>query len=202
MTDRHISPAVRAAGSDDIDGVVAALTAAFFDDPVWGPAFPDVGRRAAQASALWRVLVSSSLRYPWLLVTQNVESAAIWIPPGGTELTHEEEAGFEDFLLGISDRAVSDGILAVFERLEEVHPGEPHFYLSLLATHDDHRGRGLGMALLEENLARIDALGAPVYLESCNPANDKRYESLGFTVRDEIVLPAGQVVRTMWRPAR
>jgi GNAT superfamily N-acetyltransferase len=38
---------------------------------------------------------------------------------------------------------------------------EPHYYLSLLGTRDEHRGRGLGMALLKENLARIDAERMP-----------------------------------------
>lgn len=191
-----------AATPADVDAIVAAMTTAFFDDPMWGPAFPDVNRRAQQASALWRLAVTSSLRYPWMLVTGNVESAALWIPPGGSELTSEEESDFEEFLVGITDRTVADGILGIFGRLEEAHPSEPHFYLSLLATHSDHRGRGLGMGLLTENLARIDALGAPAYLESCNPANNKRYASVGFTARDTITLASGHVVTTMWRPAR
>ena len=36
------------------------------------------------------------------------------------------------------------------------------------------------MGLLAENLQRIDAEGAPAFLESSNPANDHRYERLGF----------------------
>ena len=197
----HAAP-VRVATPADIDAVVATLTTAFFDDPVWGPAFPDAGRREAQASALWRLLATSALRYPWLLVTGNAESAAVWIPPGGVELTPAEHGGLEEFLIGVAGRSVAVGILRLFEQLEAVYPGEPHFYLSLLATHDDHRGRGLGMGLLTQSLARIDRLGAAAYLESSNPANNKRYESVGFTARDEITLGSGHVVTTMWRPAR
>ena len=188
--------------SADVEAIVATMTTAFFDDPMWGPAFPDVERRAAQASAFWRLLVTSALRYPWTFVTPNVESAAVWIPPGGVELTHEEEDGLEEFLVGITDRTVADGILAIFDQFEAAHPSEPHYYLSLLATHDDHRGHGHGMALLTENLARIDAVRMPAYLESCNPANNKRYASLGFTARDSITLASGHTVTTMWRPAR
>ncbi len=192
----------RVATPADVDAVVDTLTTAFFDDPVWGPAFPDVDRRAAQASAFWRLLVTSALRYPWTLVTENVESVALWIPPGGFELTHEEESGLEEFLVGLTGRAAAEEIFAIFEEFEAVHPDEPHFYLSLLATHNDHRGRGIGMALLSESLSRIDALGAPAYLESTNPANLKRYNSVGFVRRDEFTLPSGQTVTTMWRPAR
>jgi hypothetical protein len=56
------------------------------------------------------------------------------------------------------------------------------------------------MALLADNLARIDAEGAPAYLESTNPANLDRYRSAGFVDRDEFALgDAGPVVTTMWR---
>jgi GNAT superfamily N-acetyltransferase len=82
------------------------------------------------------------------------------------------------------------------------HPRQPHYYLSLFGTHSDHRGKGLGMRLLAENLSRIDSEGMPAYLESSNPANLKRYESVGFAERDELVAPSGAVVTTMWRPAQ
>ncbi|RAG83856.1 GNAT family N-acetyltransferase [Streptacidiphilus pinicola] len=194
---------VRTAGADDVDAVVATLTTAFFRDPVWGPAFPDPGRRAAQAGALWRLLATSALRYPWLLVTGNVEAAAVWIPPGGEELTEAEADGFAGFLREITDEATAAGILAVLEPMEAARPKEPHFYLSLLGTHDDHRGQGLGVALLRESLVRIDELRMPAYLESSNPAaNDKRYAALGFVPNGELVMPDGHVVTTMWRPAR
>ncbi|MGW9212903.1 GNAT family N-acetyltransferase [Embleya sp. NPDC055664] len=191
----------RVATSADVDAIVAALTTAFFHDPMWGPAFPDVERRAEQASQLWRLLAGSALRHPWALVTEHVEAAALWIPPGASELAAEEESDLETFLVELTDRPTADAILRIFELLGDAQPSEPHFYLSLLATHDDHRGRGLGMGLLTENLARIDALGEPAYLESCNPANNARYERAGFTTLDTITLDTGHVVTTMWRPA-
>ena len=193
---------VRPATVADVDRVVGTLTTAFFDDPVWGPAFPDVERRAAQASAFWRLLVTSALRYPWTLVTENVEAAAVWLPPGGTELTDDEAAGVEDFLVELTDRKVADGILVLFDQFEAARPSEPHYYLSLLGTHADHRGSGLGTGLLRENLARIDRVGAPAYLESSNPANDSRYGRLGFLPQGEIVTGSGSVITTMWRPSR
>jgi GNAT superfamily N-acetyltransferase len=190
----------RVATSADVDAIVDVFTTAFFDDPLWGPAFPDVMARARQAAALWRLCVTSALRYPWLLVTPDVEAAALWIPPGGAELTHEEDAGFVEYLTSVASREIADHVVAVFERFEAVHPSEPHYYLSLLGTHDDHRGRGLGMGLLAGCLDRIDAEGAPAYLESCNPANNKRYESVGFVARDTFEA-GGALITTMWRPA-
>ncbi|WP_371477726.1 GNAT family N-acetyltransferase [Kitasatospora sp. NBC_00315] len=192
----------RVAEPADIDAVVAALTTAFFEDPLWGPAFPDPDRRAVQAAAMWRLYVTSAQRYPWTLVTPGVEAVAVWIPPGGTELTPTEESGFADFLADCAGPEAAAGIIGICELLEAARPSEPHFYLTLLGTHDDHRGKGLGMGVLAESLTRVDALGAPAYLESSNPANDARYEKAGFVARDRITTATGHVVTTMWRPAR
>ncbi|MEV0905619.1 GNAT family N-acetyltransferase [Streptomyces hokutonensis] len=194
----------RVATVADLDAVVATFTSAFLHDPVWGPAFPDERRRAGQAAVMWRVYAGSALRYPWTLVTPGVEAAAIFIPPGGVELTEEEAGGLEGRLAAVTDAETARAIMGVGEQFEAAHPAQPFFYLTILGTHADHRGKGLGMGLVGDGLARIDALGelgAPVYLESTNPVNNRRYESVGFEVRDEIVTSGGQVVTTMWRPA-
>jgi len=63
--------------------------------------------------------------------------------------------------------------------------------------------RGAGMALLADNLAVIDAERMPAYLESTNPANNHRYERLGFRAIGSFAVPRdGHVIATMWRPAR
>jgi len=193
---------VRTATTTDVDRIVDTLTTAFFHDPLWGPAFPDVERRAEQAAAFWRLFVVSSLRYPWAMVTDNVEAVAVWLPPGAAELTEAEGAGYEAFVINLVGRPAAEQILAISETFETARPDEPHFYLSLLATHHDHRGAGLGMGLLRANLAQIDALGQAAYLESCNPANNNRYRSAGFSPLAELTMPSGHVVTTMWRPAR
>ena len=56
------------------------------------------------------------------------------------------------------------------------------------------------MGLLAATLERIDAEGAPAFLESSNPANDHRYERLGFTRCGEFELAEdGPSVTQMWR---
>ena len=191
----------RVATPEDIPGIVDTITSAFFDDPLWAPVFPDPAQRAAQSAELWRLSVTSALRYPWTLATENLESVAVWIPPEGSELTDDEAAGLDAFLVDLVGRTAADSILALYDEFERATPAEPHFYLSLLGTHDRHRGRGLGMNLLRDSLARIDELGAPAYLESSNPANNARYQSVGFRPVGEFVAPKGQVVTTMWRDA-
>ncbi len=189
----------RVATEEDLDGITATLTAAFEADPLWGWAFPT----GEGLDVLWRFCVSSALRYPWVWVADDYAAASVWIPPEGIELTEEEEAVLEPMLSGVVGSHASK-IMTLFERFEVAHPDEPpHYYLSLLGTHPDHRGKGLGMALLADNLARIDSEGMPAYLESSNPANDPRYERQGFARVGEFLRPDGQLtVSTMWREAR
>jgi GNAT superfamily N-acetyltransferase len=89
----------------------------------------------------------------------------------------------------------------LYERFDASRaPLAEHYYLSLLATHPDHRGRGVGQALLGADLALWDAAGVHAYLESTNPGNDHRYMRAGFrpiggfrAVRDDAWISA------MWR---
>lgn len=186
----------------DVEAVVETVASAFLSDPLWGPLFANGERPVELASTFWRLFVSSAQRYPCTVITKNNESAAVWFPPSGVELTEEESNRLEEFLVDLLGRERADTVLEISEKFEAARPVEPHFYLSLLATHPDHRGRGLGMDLLRENLSRIDLLGAPAYLESSNPWNNSRYESVGFGQVDEIVMSSGSVVTTMLRAAR
>jgi GNAT superfamily N-acetyltransferase len=189
---------VRLATERDVDGIAATLVAAFHADPLWSWAFPGPG-----LAPLWHLLVSSAMRYPLVRFAGDFAAASVWIPPGGRELTAVEEASLAPLLESqIGSRAAE--VLGLFERMERAHPaGPPHYYLSLLGTHPDHRGKGLGMALLADNLATIDAEGVPAYLESSNPENDPRYERLGFERLGTFERPDGQLTcSTMWREPR
>lgn len=191
--------ATRLATEVDLDGVSSTLWAAFRDDPLWSWAFPDRDK----LEVWWRFLIKSALRYPWVWISGDYAAATVWIPPGGSELTEqdEERAGpLLDELLG--ERGVE--VMELLERFDASHPrNEPHYYLSLLGTHPDHRGRRLGMDLLAENLAKIDDQSMPAYLESSNPENDERYERVGFKRVGEFSTPDGsRIVATMWRDAR
>jgi GNAT superfamily N-acetyltransferase len=193
---------VRQAVPADADALTAAFTTAFYHDPVWAPVFPDESRRAGQMAAMWRVYATSALRYPWTFVTPAVEAAALWIPPGGIELTPEDVRELGEQIERTAGPEAAATAREIEERFEAGQPDGSFFHLTILATHARHRGQGLGMRLLAETLTRVDALGSAAYLESTNPVNDERYRSVGFEPRAAITMPGGQVVTTMWRPAR
>jgi GNAT superfamily N-acetyltransferase len=200
---RRVNLTPRVAGADDLDAVIDTITVAFQNDPVWSWAFPDDAARPAQFRRWWPILVEGALGQGFTWLTPAAESISVWVRPGMPELTDEAEARVLptlEELLGDRSRIVLEGLL----RFEEAHPhDEPHYYLSFVATHDDHRGQGIGEQILAANLALIDGEHLPAYLESSNPKNLARYQRLGFEPRDEFSMPDnGPPVTTMWRPAR
>lgn len=130
-------------------------------------------------------------------------AAAVWIPPGSSELTEAEEQRVEPLLRDLAGGKYPE-VVELVGRFEATHPrDQKHYYLSLLGVHPDFRGRGLGMQLLADNLSVIDGEGAAAYLESSNPVNDERYRSVGFERRGEFSTPDGaHTLATMWRAAR
>jgi GNAT superfamily N-acetyltransferase len=193
----------RSATAADLDAVTSTISGAFYDDPTWSWAFPDPRRRSEQYAVFWRFMIAGALRYPWVRMTDGCEAASVWIPPGGTEVADEDEAQLVPILEDLVGHRAG-AILDLLDRFDAAHPRtEPHYYLSLLGTHPAHVGRGLGMALLAENLALIDREQMPAYLESSNPGNNHRYERHGFVKIGEFYPPEGSTpVTTMWRDAR
>jgi GNAT superfamily N-acetyltransferase len=191
--------AVVAAKLSEAEQVLEVIASAFSADPTWSWAFPDLAAR----KCFMNRFIHGALRFPCVFRTASFESVAVWIPPEENEFSTEQEAGIPDLLTELVGSRAAD-VAELMRRFGEAHPhSEPHYYLSLLGVHQDHRGRGLGMALLKENLTRVDAQRMPAYLESTNPANNRRYESLGFKPVSSFQAPRnGPTVTGMWRDRR
>jgi GNAT superfamily N-acetyltransferase len=193
----------RLATDRDLDAVVDTIAVAFHNDPVWSWAFPDAHERPAQFRQWWPLFIRGAIPQGFTWMMPRAESVSVWIRPNLAELTDEALARIPptlDELLGVRAPTVLEGLLL----FDDAHPhDEPHYYLSFVATHDDHRGHGIAEQLLAQNLAQVDVEHVPAYLESSNPKNLERYGRLGFVPRDEFTLPDnGPTVTTMWRPAR
>jgi len=204
MADEASGLTARVASSDaDLAAVTETISLAFHEDPTWSWAFPDASRRQSQYTIFWRFMIAGAMRYPSVFMTDGCEVASVWIPPGGTEMAEEDEAALEALLAELLGHRAGD-VVELLTRFDAAHPNDqPHYYLSLLGTHPGHAGRGLGMAMLAENLRRIDEERMPAYLESSNPANNHRYERYGFAKVGEFYPPGSEVpVTTMWRDAR
>lgn len=71
---------IRSATWADLSAVTETISLAFHDDPTWSWAFPDPLRRQQQYAVFWRFLIGGALRYPWVLMTEASEAAAILDP--------------------------------------------------------------------------------------------------------------------------
>lgn len=173
---------VRRAQARDLDAVTDCLAAAFATDPVWSVALQRPGGQTDHHVAYWRLFVDGAARFDSVFVADDVAAVSVWIPPEASELDDEGLVALETVLERSLDEKAERAIHELYGRFEASRAGTPgpHRYLSLLATHPAHRGRGIGQALLAEDLARWDHDDVPCYLESTNPANDHRYERAGF----------------------
>lgn len=149
----------------------------------------------------WRLFVDGALRHGTVFMTTAGEAVSVWLPPGGTELAAEQAETLDALLSENLQLEHRDAIFELYRRFDASRaPLDEHYYLSLLGTHPEHRGSGVGQALLAADLARWDAMGMPTYLESSNAGNNHRYERAGYrsiggfpAVRDDTWITA------MWR---
>lgn len=193
-------PATRA----DVRRVTETLTLAFLHDPVWSVALARPDGSTTHHAAFWQIYVEGALRYSTVYMTEDASAVSVWIPPGGTDLSDIQEATIKQLVRTSLEPVDARAMFELWQRFESNHPrNEPHAYLSLLATHPDHRGQGIGQRLLAEDLASFDRDNMPSYLESTNPGNDHRYERAGFQrVGGFRAVLDDAPISTMWRPSR
>ena len=195
----------RRARADDSSALLETIATAFYNDPFWSWAFNDDTQRAGQFRIWWKVFVDAAFRNDnWNWATDECGSVALWAPPGHKDLAEDDEAELVRLVVELIGGDHGDTVLETLARFDAAHPRDlPHYYLSIVATHDDYRGHGIGEAMLAENLKLVDAEHMPAYLESSNPLNVKRYMRLGFEPIGEIFVPDGRpAITTMWRSER
>lgn len=202
MTEKHEGPdpiVIRAATPDDLPGLASLLATAFYEDPIAQWLFPNEERRDAGLQRFFG-LVAREICLPQgsTYVTDNLGAAALWEPPLGewpVEPDIPESAWTE--ILG---QDAHDRFSAFADVMDANRPNERHVYLSLIGSLPEFRGQGLGSALLDAGLLRWDREGVPTNLMSTNGANLPFYESRGYRVIADPVLPeGGPRLWDMWR---
>lgn len=86
--------------------------------------------------------------------------------------------------------------------MEKARPHSDHWYLAFLVTDPIYWRRGIGTALLEPALRKIDEEGLPCYLETQKEANLAYYRRFGFEESSRITpIPGAPTLFTLTRPA-
>lgn len=202
---------VRPAGADESPAIAAVLAAASLDEAVVSWVVPDGQARRRQLTA----------GLPWVTEWIRGATADGTVLVAGTEDATVAGLSVWEFVDsgGVAPEVAPAELTALFapvygehaprmalvrELTERRHPrGEPHWYLQQMLVAPEHRGCGLGGAMLGYQLARADADGVAAYLEASSPRNRALYERHGFqALGDPIDLPDdGPAVQPMWRPA-
>lgn len=179
------------------------LGRAFAEDPVWNWLLRGSDRER-RLTRVFSVFARSAARGAGsqVLVTPDASAAAVWLPPDAWRTTWRETARSAPALLdGMRGGALRG--LRLQAALERHHPRQPHWYLELLGTVPEARGKGTGRQVVEPVLDRCDDQRLPAYLESSNPRNWSFYERLGFVGGDPIPVPRGcPMLLPMWREPR
>ena len=178
------------AGPERVEVLVEVLARSFADDPIIRWPFPTDGNHEEQCRELFRILDEPFAETGWLWEAGDAAGVALWIPPDGEARFLEIELGTRDAIDAMTE---DDGIRyrAFWDWIEDHLPTEPHWFLDHLAVAPEHRGEGLGTALVELGVGFARRDGVPAFLETARPGNVGYYVRLGFRVVADEHAPGG-----------
>lgn len=170
---------------------------AFHDDPVMQYMLRSPARRPRQLRTFFTVEMARALRKGAVITSDGTPGGAVWMGPdnwrlGGIEL-------ISMWRVALAFGAALPRALGVLNRVEKLHPREPHWYLAVLGTEPASQGKGFGSAFLRPVLERCDEEGLPAYLESSKESNIAFYARHHFEVTGEVAVPGGPTIWPMWR---
>ncbi len=205
----------------DLPAIAVALAAAFVDDPVkqfltgqvhlpversapffdaftrihWAHGRVDIADVAGQAAGHVAGQATGQ-------VAGQVAGAAVWALPDHWKVPTRQVVRWAPRFVRMYGRRFLPN-LHVLRAVEEQHPHEPHYYLEFLGIRPEHRGIGLGRALIEPMTMRADREGVGMYLENSKESNLAFYGRHGFQVGSVFDLPGGgPPLWLMWREPR
>ena len=173
----------------ELGDATALITRNFLDDPL--TCFLQRRRRPEAISLIFGALTGDALRYGggWAARRDGrMVGVSIWLPPGASPVPISRHLRFWRNWLRLGLIAPSGLVRAIRagEALDELHPTEPHWFLSIVAVERERRGTGIGRRLIEAGLAPAHAAGVPVHLDTNRPENLEIYARLGFNVTGEV----------------
>ena len=171
---------------------------AFSADPIMRWMWPEPDAYVSHFPALVRGFGGGAFEQGTAHVTDDFYGGALWLPPGVGPDVEALEALIRDTVR----EPVRSEVGPILEQMGGSHPHEPHWHLAFIGVDPVWHGQGLGAALLQYALERIDEKGLPAYLESSNPRNISLYQRHGFAVIREIRVGGSPPVIPMLRVPR
>ncbi len=174
------------------------LATAFHDDPVINWICDKPGFMQAFFKFTMPVFIPHQLSY----MEEGGRGVASWLGPDST-------LKWPFTLSTVTDIFRVAGIRGVYRLLvssiktERYHPKKPHYYLFAIGALPEHKGQGVGSALISHILRRCDQENMPAYLENSREQNLPFYQGHGFKVQQKITFAKGApTLWLMWREPR
>ena len=195
---------LRAARPEEAGELAALLTRAFADDIVldW---FLRPWSRERAAKLFFTQILADALPHGKVRVDDNFSACALWLPPDAQHASSGMWAGLVNAIwkLRVASPLRLARLNAVIRTSIEIHPPEPCYFLSFIASLPQARGRGLASALIDETLAVADTESMPAFLETADATKVGFYRRFGFELTGQAQLPfSGPTLNLMWREGR
>lgn len=207
MKQQTPQPEIRALSKQDIPEGTAVLVASMKNNPNWQILFPDKASRRKAIKVLMQILLNDSVPFGktyGAFINNKLAGVIVWHPPGTYELTFSRKLKAMPYLFKMMFIIPKHfGNFARFgEKLNKLHPQEPHWYLDAIGIAPEFQRHGLGSKLMNTVLSEIDDKKEDAYLETEIEPNVQWYsKKFRFEVFDEKVqvLPNGLYFYKMLR---
>ena len=195
--------------SRELPAVVAALSRAFYDDPLFGFFVPDFVKQQKALIAFMSSGVKDACPFGDVWVAHadgKVAGAAVWLPPGAYPRGARRDLmsyvrTLPTFVYTGKRIGRAFALLGAVDKVHhELHV--PHYYLGILGSDPQFQRTGAGTAVLAPVLERCDAEGHPAYLETQKEANIAYYTRHRFEVVQKIELTGCPPIWTLLRQPR
>ena len=192
---------VRAASAADREGILDVCTAAFVTEPAFAHFFQRDYEPHARTFLDYLLEVRLAGGLVWVEEADGrIASVSMWDPPGGATVP---QAIQDEMWEKTTSTFPPDVALRLDHYDEQVHAFEPtgeHYYLGVIASHPEQRGRGHGAAVLRPGLLAADAKGLESFLETGTESNLGYYTRFGFDVTATLDLEDGTRIWCLTRP--
>jgi GNAT superfamily N-acetyltransferase len=189
----------------DIKQAARVLTDSFQQYPLLVQKYPDESQRNKAAYYFFLVIVGYGIRWGEVYAASpRMEGIAVWyrsehFPMRFRKILHSVPASA---LLGFpwSGGGRMQAAANFVEARHQLTAPAKHWFLDSVGVLPQYQGKGYGGKLIRAMLVRTDRERLPVYLDTMDEADVRRYEHFGFKIIDKSAVP--QTHLTNWSMLR
>ena len=180
---------------DNTEKAIRVLASAFHDDPVinW------CCNQPSSLETFFEVTLPPFIPHQLTYLDAQGRGIAAWLGPD-QQLNWPIRFASMMKILRLGGLKCLYRLLRSSMKTERYHPKAPHYYLFAIGVTPEHKGQGLGTALISHMLRTCDEEGVPAYLENSKQENLRFYEGHGFKVLEKIQFTrSAPPLWLMWR---